>query len=44
MRRQKLKKYNLLVRDLPDRYGGVKLYYDQDTDLERSPGRSSMRR
>ena len=31
--RQKIKKYNLLVRDQPVQYGGFKLFYDQDYDL-----------
>ena len=36
-RRQKIKKYNLLVRDQPVQYGGFKLFYYQDYDL-LSPG------
>ncbi len=32
-RRQKIKKYNLLVRDQPVQYGGFKLFYYQDYDL-----------
>ena len=31
--REKIKKYNLLVRDQPVQYGGFKLFYDQDTNL-----------
>jgi hypothetical protein len=31
--RQKIKKYNLLVRDQPVQYGGFKLFYYQDTNL-----------
>ncbi len=31
--RQKIKKYNLLVRDQPVQYGGFKLFYYQDYDL-----------
>jgi hypothetical protein len=32
-RRQKIKKYNLLVRDQPVQYGGFKLFYHQDYNL-----------
>ena len=31
--KQKIKKYNLLVRDQPVQYGGFKLFYYQDYDL-----------
>jgi hypothetical protein len=33
IRRHKIKKYNMLVRDQPVQYGGFKLFVEQDTDL-----------
>jgi hypothetical protein len=33
IRRHKIKKYNMLVRDQPVQYGGFKLFFEQDTDL-----------